>query len=124
MQTHSVSMPENVVKRSDSIGKAAGGKCELVRVSQRWELAILLLLFSLALSVFFSCSPLCAQTHDGSLSGAVKNPSGIPLQDVYVVIKNTANNEVKTMVVDRDGSFSVRNLAPGTYEITASKQGF
>jgi hypothetical protein len=70
------------------------------------------------------CSQVHAQAHDRILTGNFKSPSGVPVANVRLVIKNAANHLVKTVAVNSDGSFAVSDLSLGTYEITASKQGF
>jgi hypothetical protein len=89
----------------------------------RWESVLALLALSLVIGVL-ACSQVHAQAHDRTLSGTVKSPSGVPVANARLVIKNTGNNLVKTVPVNSDGSFTVSDLSPGTYEITASKQGF
>jgi len=48
--------------------------------------------------------------------------SSIP--GVNVTLKNTSTARTQVVTVGQDGSFTIRNLAPGTYEITASAPGF
>ena len=64
------------------------------------------------------------QVRDGTLSGSVTSSSGDPVANARMVIKNIANNEVRSVTANRDGSYLVPNVSDGTYEITASKQGF
>jgi hypothetical protein len=64
------------------------------------------------------------QAHEKILSGNVKSSSGEPITNARLVIKDLTNNEVKSATTNSNGSFAVTNLATGTYEIMASKQGF
>jgi hypothetical protein len=65
-----------------------------------------------------------AQVINGSISGDVKDPSGAYVAKATVTIKAPAigvNTQVNT---NENGTFVVPNLPPGTYEITASADGF
>jgi Carboxypeptidase regulatory-like domain/TonB dependent receptor len=65
-----------------------------------------------------------AQAGDRTLSGAIASPSGSRIANARLSIKNIANWDTKFVTVKRDGSYVVRNLLPGTYEITVSAPGF
>ena len=71
---------------------------------------------------FLGRSQVHGQAHDSTLSGTVKFSSGVPVADVHLVIKNAVTNELKTLAVKRNGSFTIPKLSPGKYEITASTQ--
>src|SRR5262245_8383292 len=60
----------------------------------------------------------------GSLIGVTLAPGGFSLAAVNVVIRNLADSAGRQYVSDADGSFAIRDLAPGTYQITASKDDF
>ena len=109
--------------RPNSSRKATGGESQFVRLNRRLETALSLFFFRLII-VVLGCSQVHAQAHDSTLSGTVKSSSGVPVANVNLVIKNSANGEVKTVAVNSEGSFAVSDLSPGTYEIIASRQGF
>lgn len=44
----------------------------------------------------------------------MKSPSGAPVANARMVIKNTSNSEMKSVVVNSDGTFALTDLAPGT----------
>jgi large repetitive protein len=46
------------------------------------------------------------------------------LAAVNVVIRNLADSTGRQLVSDSDGNFVVKDLTPGTYQISASKEGF
>jgi hypothetical protein len=65
-----------------------------------------------------------AQAGDRTLSGAITSATGSRITNAHLSIKNSANGDTNSLTVKRDGSYMVRNLLPGTYEITASASGF
>jgi hypothetical protein len=60
----------------------------------------------------------------GSLRGVSMAPGGFSLAAVNVVVHCLSGSGDRQVVTDADGVFRVDNLQPGTYEITASKEGF
>ena len=67
-------------------------------------------------------SPLAAQETRGSIEGIVKDASGGVLPGVTVEAKSAAGTS--TAVTDASGVFRFPSLAPGTYELMATLQGF
>src|SRR2546425_9092500 len=65
-----------------------------------------------------------AQAGDRTASGAITSPSGSRIATARLSIKNIANGDTKSVNVKRDGSYVIRNLLPGTCEITVSAPGF
>ena len=65
-----------------------------------------------------------AQTGRSILSGKITNATGTNLTSAHLSLKNTAEGTVQEVTANPDGSFAVRNLRPGTYEITASVPGY
>ncbi len=65
-----------------------------------------------------------AQAGDRTLSGVITSPTGSRIATARLSIKNIANGSTESVTVKRDASYVVRNLLPGTYEITVSAPGF
>src|SRR5216683_2593983 len=65
-----------------------------------------------------------AQAGDRTVSGAITSPSGSRIATARLSIKSIANGDTKSVNVKGDGSYVIRNLLPGTYEITVSAPGF
>ena len=61
---------------------------------------------------------------DRILSGRVTSSSGTSVANARLILKNITTTSVRSITVNSDGSYLVANLVPGTYEITASAQGF
>ena len=68
--------------------------------------------------------PGIAQEQRGSIEGIVKDASGAVLPGVSVDARSPALVGVTTAVSDGDGVYRFPALPPGSYELTASLQGF
>ncbi len=75
----------------------------------------------LALAV---CLHVHAQVAGGALQGTILDPSGAVVTRVHLDIKNTSTGVIRTAETNTDGFYTVANLTPGPYEITASAAGF
>lgn len=71
-----------------------------------------------------SARPIIAQLAGATLSGVVSDESGATLAGAKVAIKNPANGDVRELTTNSDGIYSAPNLAPATYEVTVTAQGF
>ncbi len=78
----------------------------------------ILLLLSLAASVVF------AQGDRSALDGTVTDSTGAPVPGATVLIVETQTNLENRVVTNDSGVYRVPYLAPGTYRINVSKQGF
>jgi hypothetical protein len=65
-----------------------------------------------------------AQALYGSIVGNVTDPQGGVLKGVSVTITNTGTSLRMETTTDDTGSYTFRNLLPGTYDITLSHGGF
>ena len=66
----------------------------------------------------------CAQVERASLVGNVTDKSGAALPSAQVTVANEATNTSVSVITDSAGAYTVVNLIPGKYTITASLQGF
>jgi hypothetical protein len=64
------------------------------------------------------------QVESGTINGAVFDNSGAVISGATVTITSTATGQVRKTVTNASGEYSVPFLAPGTYDISASKDGF
>src|SRR5713226_3247153 len=78
---------------------------------------------ALAIGILAVVQPF-AQAGDRTVSGAITSPSGSRIATARLSIKSIANGDTKSVNVKGDGSYVIRNLLPGTYEITVSAPGF
>jgi iron complex outermembrane receptor protein len=67
--------------------------------------------------------PAWAQPAPGRLTGTVRDESGAGLPGAQVTVTG-ADGATRTASTDRDGSFSVADLKPGTYTVQVALQGF
>jgi hypothetical protein len=65
-----------------------------------------------------------AQSDVGSIVGFVKDPSGAVIPNASVTVKNEATHEEHKAQTDGQGHYTVPNLPPGYYSVTATSSGF
>src|SRR6516165_10233503 len=65
-----------------------------------------------------------AQIGNASLGGTVTDQSGAAIPGAVLTLTNSATGFKATFTSDNSGEYSFRNLTPGTYDLTASKNGF
>ena len=79
---------------------------------------------SLALSAEESPEPTaaCVGTGTATIMGHVKTPQGGPIPNVTMKLSGP-NNCTNTTTTNSNGSYSFRQLGPGTYTVSPSKTG-
>ena len=94
------------------------------RVCVRLHPAFSLFLVLLAFLAGVGVSDVQGQTNTTSLSGTVADPSGALMPAVHVVAKNSDSGAVFTTDTNANGEFSIAQVAPGPYEVSAGAAGF
>lgn len=79
----------------------------------RWILALAALSASL-----YAQSPL------GNVTGLALDPSGAPVPEVKVLLKNEGTGVQVEAATNSSGNYLIPNLAPGAYSLTAEAKGF
>jgi hypothetical protein len=79
---------------------------------------------SLSIAVLVWCSQLFAQGNAGRILGSITDQTGGAVVGATVTIVDTTRNVTRTLTADSAGEYSAPNLLPGTYNVTASFQGF
>jgi len=69
------------------------------------------------------CMGLLAQI-TGSLTGLVRDPAGLPVQDAEVRIDAILTGAGRQVSTDERGRYLVPGLPPGAYRVTAAREGF
>jgi outer membrane receptor protein involved in Fe transport len=77
-----------------------------------------------ALMIFAAPSAVRAQVAGGTILGTVSDSTGAIVPRASVSIRNVATGVARDVTTDSAGLYSVPNLLPGAYEVTASATGF
>lgn len=77
-----------------------------------------------AILVLALASVLPAQTPTGTIQGVVRDSSEAVVPGVRIEIRNVDTNELTTLTTDENGHYIQPFLRPGTYSITATREGF
>jgi len=78
------------------------------------------LLVGLTLTALLSYS----QVSGGTLTGTVKDSGGAAIPNVHMSIQNVDTGVMRVVTTNSDGLYTAPNMLPGTYEVTASAEGF
>lgn len=74
--------------------------------------------------MFVAVTTALGQTETGQITGTVKDPNGAVLPGATVTAKNIGTNAERSVTADNDGVFTITNLQPGIYDVTANATGF
>src|SRR6266446_8902618 len=66
----------------------------------------------------------CYAQSTTSLRGVITDPSGGVIPDATVSITNADNGFLRRNATDASGEYKFLQIAPGTYKVTAEKEGF
>ena len=75
-------------------------------------------------SAILTCGAAAAQEQTGGLQGTVRDTSGGVLPGVVVEARSAGVVGTATATTDGEGVYRLPALAPGTYVVTATLQGF
>ncbi|PYQ44861.1 MAG: carboxypeptidase regulatory-like domain-containing protein, partial [Acidobacteria bacterium] len=78
-----------------------------------------LLLLSLAAMPLFGQA-----TSTGTIAGIVSDPTGAVVNGVTVTLTDKATKATRSVTTNESGRYVLTNVDPGSYELSASKQGF
>jgi len=81
-------------------------------------------LIFLITAALFSPQPVNAQTATGSVTGVVSDPSGLPIANADVALRNTDTNTEAHYSTNDVGVYVAPYAQPGNYQITTKKEGF
>jgi hypothetical protein len=89
------------------------------RIVAKWASFCLLFVVCLVFSILAF-----AQSDVGTITGFVRDQTGGVVANAKVSITSEATNETRTVNTDTDGHYTVPNLLPGQYTMTAEAPGF
>jgi hypothetical protein len=92
------------------------------RHRRKWRKAFLLA--TLTIVVLFSGYASSQTPSTGALAGVALDPTGALLPGVVVRLSSRDSSATRLAITDKEGRFGFLLLAPGSYELQASKQGF
>ena len=69
-----------------------------------------------------SSSALFAQ--DATITGIVKDSANAVVPGVALQVRNTETNDVRSLLTNHEGNYTITSLPPGKYELTAKMAGF
>jgi len=79
----------------------------------------------LALALCFAFSGISfSQSDVGSITGFVRDQTGAVIPNAQVIITNEGTGEQHSVTADAQGHYTVPNLVPGLYALTAQAAGF
>ncbi len=81
-------------------------------------------LFPLVIALTLMASAAWAQGNRGEITGIVTDPSGAVVPGVAITITNNATGVATNLTSNEAGVFTAPLLEPGTYRLTAVKEGF
>src|SRR5947209_2659843 len=75
--------------------------------------------------VFFAAATLgLAQSERATISGVVTDASNAAVPNAPVKVINIGTNAVASVIASSSGEYSAANLAPGSYRLEVSMEGF
>lgn len=80
--------------------------------------------FGLVLLLCAVAAPAFAQQETGQITGIVNDPNGAAIPNATVTARNIGTNLERTANTDDQGIYTITNLQPGGYEVSAAASGF
>ncbi len=90
----------------------------------KWPSGVAIRIAFVCVTVLSSGILVAAQTVNGGFHGTISDSSGAILPEATVEVKNIGTNLVRQATTSDVGFFTITQLPPGHYTVTASKQGF
>jgi len=79
---------------------------------------------ALAVVLALASSAAAQSAGTGSITGTVEDPQGLAVVGARVIVRNLETGATRALVTNAAGIYAAPYLAPGRYEIRASKPGF
>src|ERR1039457_1883755 len=65
-----------------------------------------------------------AQSETGTITGTVTDPTGAVVPNAKITVKSSTTGSVRTITTNASGSYTITNLQPAEYTVTAEVAGF
>src|SRR5436190_17439151 len=75
-------------------------------------------------AAWLTTTPLFGQAFTATVTGTVTDPNGASIPGAHIKVQNLSTNEVRQSVTGSEGYFTVSQLLPGQYDVTAEAKGF
>ena len=75
-------------------------------------------------AIFLLTGTALAQVTTADITGRVLDQNGASVPNASVTVRNTGSGQTRTAQTDEDGNYTVTQLTPGRYEITAEAASF
>src|SRR5439155_15419178 len=79
---------------------------------------------SVLIACLLTAASAIAQTPTATLSGTVRDQSGLVMPTARITVRNTATAATRAAVSDEQGRYSLSALDAGVYQLRAEKTGF
>jgi hypothetical protein len=80
--------------------------------------------FLALLVILISGIAVLAQSNKGTIVGSVTDPNDALVAKAQIKVTNTKTGDVREAETGNDGTYTVTNLEPGTYNVTVAASGF
>ena len=88
------------------------------RNSRRWLAGLVVI------AIFVALQPSVFAQGFTAVTGSVSDPTGAVIPGVEVTVTNASTGAARTVITNETGSYTVSQLPPGTYNVSASLPGF
>jgi len=82
------------------------------------------LIVAIAAGVLLSIPSANAQVVTGSMLGTITDSSGAVIPSAKVTVTDLGTNVSRVFTTDASGTYSVTSIPPGSYKVSAEKEGF
>ena len=93
-------------------------------LNRKWMQRLVSSLFCAVWILVLSSAVAFAQSDKSTIGGFVRDQSGAVVPGAKILITNEATGEAYTATTDAQGHYTVTNLSPGEYTLTAEVKGF